>query len=313
MEEPVPTKKWGESLMRVPLRLLGPAASLELTAAVAYLLFNRTNGTIVSSGERRSYLLYVPRTYDPSTPTPLVISIHGYSEWPAHQMHMTHWNDLARQYGFIVVYPSGTRFPKLWRTRPEPASGELPDVTFISDLIDKLESEYNLDPARLYANGLSNGGGMSFVLSCKLSERISAIGSVSGAYLFPWDEYHPSRPVPTIVFHGTADPIVPYLGGPSASFDLPFPAIPEWVASLARHNGCTGAPLEIPASGEVSGIQYTACTSNADVVFYTIAGGGHSWPGGNLMPEFIVGHTTHDMDATRVMWNFFQQHPLLGK
>ena len=108
-------KKWVQSLMRVPLRLLGPAASLELTAAVAYLLFNRTNGTIVSSGERRSYLLYVPRTYDPSTPTPLVISLHGYSEWPAHQMQMTHWNDLAGQYGFIVVYPSGTRFPKRWR------------------------------------------------------------------------------------------------------------------------------------------------------------------------------------------------------
>lgn len=308
-------KKWIKWIIRIPLILLGLAASLALIAAVAYLLSNHTNGSIVSSGQKRSYLLYVPKTYDPATPTPLVISIHGYGEWPAHQMQISHWNDLAEQYGFIVVYPSGTQFPLRWRTRGEPGSDTDPmlDVTFISDLIEKLESEYNVDTARIYANGLSNGGGLSFVLSCKLSERIAAIGTVSGAYMLPWSECHPSRPMPTIVFHGTADPIVPYQGGPSRAFDLPFPSIPEWIDALAQHNGCTGAPLEIPASGEVSGIQYRNCTLNADVIFYTIADGGHSWPGGEPMPEFIVGHTTQDIDATRVMWDFFQQHPMPGE
>ncbi|MCX6036717.1 MAG: alpha/beta hydrolase-fold protein [Chloroflexi bacterium] len=176
-------KKWIKWVIRIPLVLLGLMASLALIAAVAYLLSNRTNGSIISSGEKRSYLLFVPKTYDPATPTPLVISIHGYAEWPAHQMQISHWNDLAKQYGFIVVYPSGTQFPLRWRTRGEPGSDTDPmlDVTFISDLIDQLESEYNLDPARIYINGLSNGGGMSFVLSCKLSERIAAIGTVSGA------------------------------------------------------------------------------------------------------------------------------------
>ncbi len=308
-------KKWIKWVIRIPLALLGLMASLALIAAVAYLLSNRTNGSIISSGEKRSYLHYVPKTYDPATPTPLVISIHGYAEWPAHQMQISHWNDLAKQYGFIVVYPSGTQFPLRWRTRGEPGSDTDPmlDVTFISDLIDQLESEYNLDPARIYINGLSNGGGMSFVFSCKLSEHIAAIGTVSGAYLLPWSECQPSRPVPTIVFHGTADPIVPYQGGPSKAFDLPFPFIPDWVDSLSRHNGCTGAPLEIPASGDVSGVQFTNCASNADVIFYTIAGGGHSWPGGEPMPEFIVGHTTQDIDATKVMWDFFQQHPMPGE
>ena len=302
-------------LIRFALIFLGLLVTLILLAAVAFRLINRTNGTLVSLGKKRSYLLYVPETYNPATPTPLVISIHGYAEWPAHQMQISRWNDLAEQYGFIVVYPSGTQFPLRWRTRGEPGSDTDPmlDVTFISDLIDQLESEYNLDPARIYANGLSNGGGMSFVLSCKLSERIAAIGTVSGAYIFPWSECHPSRPVPTIVFHGTADPIVPYQGGPSKAFDLPFPSIPEWIDSLAQHNGCTGAPLEIPASGDVSGVQFTDCASNAEVVFYTIAGGGHSWPGGEPMPESIVGYTTQNIDATKTMWYFFQQHPLTGE
>jgi polyhydroxybutyrate depolymerase len=300
-------KTWIKWLIRILLGLLGLAAGLVLVAAAAYRLSDRTNGSIVSSGVKRTYLLYVPKTYRPATPTPLVISIHGYAEWPAHQMQISNWNDLADRYGFIVVYPSGTGLPKRWRTRMEAGDPQL-DVTFISDLIDKLEGEYNLDPTRIYANGLSNGGGMSFVLSCKLAGRIAAIGTVSGAYLLPWDECQPSRPVPAIVFHGTGDPIVPYQGGPSRAFDLPFPFIPDWVATLAHRNGCSGDPLEIPAQGEVSGIQYKNCA--ADVIFYTIAGGGHSWPGGEPMPKFIVGHTTRDIDATRIMWDFFQQHPM---
>ena len=305
-------KPWLQWIIRIPLILLGLAASLVLVAAVSFLILNHTNGKIVSSGVKRSYLLYVPGSYDPATPTPLVVSIHGFAEWPAHQAQMTRWNDLAEKTGFIVVYPSGTSFPKRWRTQVESGSDPMPDVIFISDLIDKLEGDYNIDPRRIYANGLSNGGGMSVLLSCVLSDRIAAIGTVSGAFSFPWSACPASRPLPTIVFHGTADPIVPYLGGPSHDPANPMPAIPGWVESLAHRNGCTGMPVGIPPSGAVSGILYDSCPQNADVIFYTVAGGGHSWPGGEPLPEFIVGSTSQDMDATKVMWEFFQQHPLAG-
>jgi polyhydroxybutyrate depolymerase len=299
-------------VIRFILITLGLLVSLILFVAVAFRLANRTNGALVSSGDRRAYLLYVPESYDPSTPAPLVISIHGFVQWPAHQMRISHWNDLADEYGFIVVYPSGTRFPLRWRTRGEPGCDLDPmrDVTFISDLIDKMEADYNIDPSRIYANGLSNGGGMTFLLSCKLSERIAAIGTVAGAFPIPWEECHPSRPVPAIVFHGTADPIVPFTGGPYRNDEIALPSIAEWVDTMAERNGCRGTPLEIPAAGEVSGIQFTDCT--ADMVFYTITGGGHSWPGGEPIPAWIAGHTTGDIDATRTMWDFFQSHPLEG-
>lgn len=305
-------KKW---LIRLPLILLGLLAALALIAVIGWRLINRASGSLVSSGEKRAYLLYVPETYHPGVPTPLVITIHGFAQWPAHQMQVSQWNELADEYGFIVVYPMGTGFPLRWRTNGEPGSEIDPmlDVTFISDLIDKLSAEYTIDPARIYANGLSNGGGMSFVLACELSERIAAIGTVAGAYLFPWDACKPSRPVPVIAFHGTADPIVPYQGGPSERFDIPFPFIPDWVAEYARLNGCNRAPFELPAQGETSVVQYTACLSDADVIFYTITGGGHSWPGGDPIPEFIVGKNTQDVDATELMWEFFQQHPLPKK
>jgi polyhydroxybutyrate depolymerase len=255
----------------------------------------------------------VPESYDPSTPTPLIISIHGYVEWPAHQMQLTHWNDLAEEYGFIVVYPSGTKFPKRWRASLASGTDPNPDVTFISDLIEKLEGEYNIDPNRIYANGLSNGAGMSFLLACSLSEQIAAIGTVAGAYALPWSECLASRPVPAIVFHGTADPIVPYLGRAADEEHYAFPAIPDWVEALARRNGCSHEAIELPPSGAVSGVQYGNCTAQADVVFYTIMGGGHSWPGGEPLPEFIAGNTSQDIDATRVMWKFFQEHPLQRK
>lgn len=276
----------------------------------AFRLLHRTNGTLVSSGERRSYLLYVPETYDPSAPAPLVISLHGFAQWPAHQMQLTHWNDLADEYGFLVVHPSGSFFPLRWRLSGTPGTDLDPDldVTFLSELIDEIAAEYNIDRARVYANGLSNGGGMTFLLSCRLSDRIAAIGMVAGAYVTPWEECRPTRPVPAIVFHGTADPIVPYQGGPVRGFELP--SVPGWVDMLAQRNGCSAEPLDLPAQGQVTGVRFTGCA--ADVLFYTVAGGGHSWPGGEPIPEWIAGTTNRDIDATRMIWAFFQEHPLVS-
>jgi polyhydroxybutyrate depolymerase len=299
-------KKW---IIRLTLVTFGLVTTLIILTIGGYWLVNQTNGSLVSSGEKRTYLLYVPESYDAETPTQLVISLHAFAEWPAHLMQMSGWNDLADRYGFIVVYPSGTGFPLRWRYHSSPGDDvdTSLDILFIQDLIDQLASQYNLDSERIYVNGMSNGGGMSFVLSCQLSERITAIGSVSGAYFYSWDDCNPSQAIPTIVFHGTEDAIVPYQGGPSRSFEVPFPNITQWISTLAQRNGCSEAPQEITLNGQVNGLQYRGC--EAEVVFYTITGGGHTWPGGQPLPEFITGHTTQDVNATQLMWEFFQQHP----
>lgn len=291
----------GRKVRRILFAIAGFTLLIPVLGLGVFAVANRTNGAILSHGQRRTYLLYVPSAYDPATPTPLVISIHGFAEWPAHQMQTSHWNDVAEAEGFIVVYPSGRGFPKRWQTD---------DVGFIADLITHLEQLYSIDPARIYANGLSNGGGMSVILGCELSNRIAAIGGVSGAYLYPLESCQPTRSVPMIAFHGTADPVVPYQGGPSHWFDHPFPQVPAWIARRAELNGCVTLPVSSKVTSSVTLLQYTDCDEDADVTLFTIEGGGHSWPGGEPLPEFLVGLTTQEIQATQLMWDFFQRYSL---
>ena len=299
------------------LAIIGLPVVLVLVATVWIHLQDRTNGTIVISGQTREYLLYVPPSYDRTRPTPLVISMHGAAVWPAQQMHLSGWNRLADEHGFIVVYPSGSDVPRIWHV--DRGLGLMRDVRFIAALVDTLEKAYNIDPTRIYANGLSNGGGMSFVLSCTLSDRIAAVGLVAAAQTLPWSWCTDQRPVPMIEFHGTADPMVPYDGGLPTSvfaptrFDphaKPFPSIPGWAADWARRNRCGTDPIDTAVAADVTRRAYTGCADDAGVVLYTVRGGGHSWPGGKPMPRWMVGPTSNSVDATSLMWAFFRDHPL---
>ena len=294
------------------LALISVPVALVLVEAVSYYLMNRDNGTIVSSGEKREYLLYVPPSYDRARPTPLVISMHGGSMWGAAQKETSQWNKVAEDQGFIVVYPTGAagNGPRHWRMG---GAGFMPDVRFISDLIDHLEAAYNIDPARIYADGLSNGGGMAFVLSCTLSDRIAAVGMVAAAQLLPWNWCTDRRPVPMIAFHGTADWATPYTGGSSWVASWPFPDIPTWTANWARRNRCGPNPVESLVAADVTRIEYTNCADEATVVLYTVQGGGHTWPGGMRLPEWFVGTTSNSVDASSAMWAFLREHRLLTK
>ncbi len=288
------------------LVLLSLPVAVALIEAVSFYVLNASNGTLISAGRNRDYLLFVPKSYDSAKPTPLVISMHGAAMWGAAQEETSQWNTVAEREGFMVVYPSGAKGngPRHW---------EEEDVTFISELIDTLEAAYNIDPTRIYANGLSNGGGMAFVLSCMLSDRIAAVGMVGSAQLLPWSWCTDPRPVPMISFHGTADRFTPYHGGSSWVAPRPFPSMVTWTANWARRNRCAPEPIDSPVAADVTRRSYTNCADGADVVLYTIEGGGHTWPGGKPLPEWFAGPTTRSIDASSQMWAFFREHPLPRK
>ena len=298
------------------LLVIGLPMALVLVVAATIWVLDTSNGAIGPSGQERRYLLYVPPSYDRTKPTALVIGMHGAAGWPAQQMNLSRWNRLADEHGFIVVYPSGTGTPRIWRE-------DGADVRFISELIDTVAASYNIDRTRIYANRFSNGGSMAFTLSCELSNRIAAIGTVGPALLVAsrWCTY--TRPMPLISFHGTADPLAPYDGGITpasppkfiAGRTIPFESVATWKDYWARRNRCGPNPAGSVVAADVTRIEYPGCADGAAVVFYIIKGGGHTWPGGKEIPmtEWWVGSTTRSIDASSLMWAFFQEHRLPSK
>jgi polyhydroxybutyrate depolymerase len=170
-----------------------------------------------------------------------------------------------------------------------------------------------VDPTRIYADGLSNGGGMAFVLSCTLFDRIAAVGMVSAARSPEWSWCADHRPVPAIAFHGTADPVVPYNGGRTPFGPDVFPSVLSFTATWARRNRCRPTPIESAVAVDVTRLQYTGCADAASVVLYSVKGGGHQWPGGTPIAEWLVGPYSRSIDATSHMWAFFREHQLSRK
>ena len=269
-----------------------PAASSPASSAC-------TPGTyaeeLTSLGQTRQYRLHIPSSYKPGAPVPLLLGFHGAGSTGAQFEAYSGFTTLSDRFGFIAVYPQGLGDLTNWDTLPNSQ-----DIPFVRDLIDAIAARCSIDPARIYATGHSRGGGMANRLGCDLSDRIAAIGPVSGDYENSGD-CSPSRPVPVVAFHGTADPTIPYNG-----FGLPGQIhesylrigtpIPTWAAAWAGRNGCSNTPSLVFQFGPVTGQGWGNCTSGADVVLYTIQDGTHDWPTA--------------VDAAQMIWDFFSKHPL---
>ena len=289
--------------------VVGLPVLLLVVVRIALAVLDQTNGELISSGVTRDYLLHVPESYDPSQPVPLVVSLHGAAMWPAQQMNMSRWNRVADENGFLVVYPGGRSTPRAWHGASASVDA---DVRFIADLIEDLSRSYRIDPARVYADGLSNGGRMAWMLSCRLADEIAAVGTIAAANELPWEECGDAPPVPAMLFHGTDDPVVPYGGGTSWVSPIPFPAVEEWAAKWAARNECSPSPRETVPVPDVSRREYVDCAGDASVILYTLRGAGHTWPGGKPLPEWLAGPNTNSVNATAELWAFFNAHRLSG-
>nr|HEX4314064.1 PHB depolymerase family esterase [Kofleriaceae bacterium] len=242
----------------------------------------------------RSALVHVPASYDPATPTPVVLDFHGLAGSASQEAALTGADAEADTAGFISVHPASATSIGSWNAGDccgEAQAENLDDMSYVGALLDELDAQLCVDDARVYAMGLSNGGYMSHRLGCELSDRIAAIGPVAGAIGVTCQ---PPRPVPVFEVHGNADPLVPYaLGSASAA---------QW----AQMNGCTSSSTTFQ-NGVATCVTQSGCTAGADVTFCTIAGGGHQWPGGETLP--FLGSNTDDLHATDAIWTFFAAHP----
>lgn len=245
--------------------------------------------------------MHVPPTYDGKKAVPVVLNFHGRLSSAAQEEAISQMTPKSDAAGFVVVYPTGVG--QTWNGGyccGEAQTQNVDDVGFTRALIDELGAKLCIDKRRVFATGLSNGGFMSHRLACELSDRIAAIGPVAGHTLLA--TCAPSRPVPVIHFHGTADQLVPYPGG------LGMGSVEDSLKAWALRNGCAKTPVQTYKKGDATCVTYGSCTAGADVTLCTIADGGHTWPGGTPVP--YLGKTSQDLDATDAMWTFFEAHPL---
>ncbi len=273
---------------------------------------------IVSGGVRRGFLLFVPSGYTPNVPSPLVLSLHGFGSSASGQKYLSHWEKLAEEENFCVVYPQGSGYPLRWNASNEFAISPIDDVAFIGDVMRTVSDLLSIDSRRIYVTGMSNGGSMTARLAWTLPGVFAAAGIVSAPPVKLPANLDGEKPVPLIAFYGTSDPLVKYKGGTVArspltrllrlpAHQIAFPAIKPWIEAWAQRNGCNPNPESLPLCNEIMGLKFTGRQKASEVEFYTIAGSGHTWPGG--APTF-VGITNRSIDATTEMWEFFKRHSM---
>ncbi len=236
---------------------------------------SRLERSVEVAGTTRRYLLDVPDSVSPKHPAPLVFFFHGFGHSAVGLEQNSGFTPIAASAGFITVYPDGLPVHLLGRDGSgwEFFTADNRDVAFVKAMLQQIESEYCIEPSRVYSTGFSNGGFFSNLLACEMADRIAAIAPVGGGRIAT--NCSPSRPVPVIIHHGSNDSVVP-IDAARATRD-------QW----AKLDGC-GEPTESDGCR-----RYSGCRSGADVV-YCENDGDHRWP-----PQ-----------AAERIWKFFEQHPL---
>lgn len=271
--------------------------------------------TVEVQGRTREYLVHVPAGHEPAVPTAVVVALHPFAATADRMRWMCGLDRVADREGFVVVYPEGTGPPVLRNWNDGAMKGKLADdVGFVARVLDDLAGVMAVDPRRVYATGMSNGGMMCYRLASELSDRIAAIAPVAGTQAF--ETIAAKRPVPVLHFHGTADGLVPFGGSEAGARGLMrFLSVEETVRAWAAFDGCPAEAEEQPvtdAAGDgitVRRRRFGPGREKAEVILYEIVGGGHTWPGGPDLARFL-GPTCRDIDAAELIWAFFAEHPM---
>jgi polyhydroxybutyrate depolymerase len=287
----------------------------------------------------------IPASYDGTTPQPMIVSLHGFTSNIDQIDLFSALPTAADSRGYVLLTPQAlpatvpigdtTIEAPFWNVLPD-LSGNIEgvhdDVGFILELIDDTVSEICIDPDRVFVTGNSNGAGMTAALACADEGQIAAIAPVSGINLS--ESCNDVAPVSVIAFHGDADPLVSYEGGSAATAQLDTPSVVGAVGSFAGAAGCDPDPTISAPFEDIELRRWSACEPGIGVELYTILGGGHTWPGmlnyvdparlsalgeNQELAELagvdigeIAGNMTVSIEATKLMLDFFDEHPRTG-
>jgi polyhydroxybutyrate depolymerase len=269
-----------------------------------------------SGGRTRWYRVHVPPSYQPGVPTPVLLGFHGGAGNAEGFAEATGLRETADRHGFIAVFPEGTGplgsavFALLtWNAGNccgYAQDHNIDDVGFVRDLLDDLASQYTIDPNRIFATGLSNGGMMSYRLGLELADRLAAVAPVAGALGVSGA---PQRPIPLIAFHGALDTNVPWQGGVGSGVSgTDFMSQSESLAPFVEINQARLPTGPSQVLGQAHLYVAAAPESRADIHYWWLLDQGHSWPG---KPSQINPNEpfNRDVDTNEELWAFFSAHP----
>ena len=270
--------------------------------------------SIVSGEYNRTFGLYRPTGWDKLKQMPLLLVLHGAGGDAEKMEELSSFEAIAEREKFVLVYPEGIGYQ--WndgRGRNELVN----DVGFIRRLIDFMISEYSIDSNKVYVSGMSNGGFMTMRLACELSDKIAAVAAVASTVDSSLDAgCQPLKPMPVMLITGNKDKLVPFNGGivprlPNSVLLSQRSLAQKW----AKRNGCNTTPIitempELTHDGTtVTKSVYGGGKNNAEVITYLIGNGGHTWPGGyQYLSPALIGKTTHELNASETIWEFFKRH-----
>lgn len=252
----------------------------------------------------RSYITYVPNTYDETEKFPVLLNFHGFSGDAEYHLAETNMHYAAHSKKFLLVYPQGALLDGEPHWNPclpsNDNKSDVDDLGFVEAMLNQVSTDYFVDTNKVYAVGYSNGGMMSYGLAMHKSDLITAFGSVSGTMLDCAEE--PAHPMPVIVMHGTNDETLPYNG------DTYYASIESSLEYWNSFNNTDETPEVTSASDvgekgsfiEIERYKYGNGDRGSSVEHYKMIGGGHDWF--NLS---FNGQSTNN-----ILLNFFSQYNL---
>ena len=264
-------------------------------------------------GLQRKFMYYIPSGIENIKKVPVVFFLHGMGASAQIGVNVLgpQYHARAERDKAIVVYPDATS--KHWNDKlggSYPLTDNIDDVGYLTSLIDLFVHDFRADPKRVYFSGSSNGGMMTYRLSCDIPDKIRAIAPfVSTISPQVAEQFTSARPIPIIITSGTADSIIKWEGGPVKVTRTPrLYSGDENIAYWKARNGVKSIAkvkvLPDVEPGDNSRVEVHHYKGRNDVVLYKIINGGHTHPTLRESGKPLVPGKNMDYNSFETVWDF---------